>query len=162
GPGVQNLHALGGSLFTDEVRAHFHAVAFDPRSVALSDPVTCFRDAESEQNFFAGVPAFPVGQKEELRTIAKPAALGGSCPGVSGERISSASTATVAREMALLRQAGVDTKLIYVGYSYGTCLGATYGKLFPDRIRTMVLDGTVDPKTYVGKGDDRSLGRRLE
>src|SRR5699024_8089841 len=68
----------------------------------------------------------------------------------------------VARDMDLLRQAVGDQKLNYVGYSYGTFLGATYGKLFPDRIRTMVLDGTVDPKTYVGKGDDRSLGRRLE
>src|SRR5699024_9697533 len=40
GPSVHNLHALGGSLFTDEVRAHFDVVAFDPRGVALSDPVT--------------------------------------------------------------------------------------------------------------------------
>src|SRR5699024_9352365 len=162
GPGVQNLHALGGSLFTDEVRAHFDVVAFDPRGVALSDPVTCFRDAETEQNFFAGMPAFPVGQKEELRTIAKTAALGVSCTVVSGDRIATSSTANVARDLPILRQAVGDKKLNYVGYSYGTFLGATYGKLFPDRIRTMVLDGTVDPKTYVGKGDDRSLGRRLE
>src|SRR5699024_7505157 len=157
GPGVQNLHALGGSLFTDEVRAHFDVVAFDPRGVALSDPVTCFRDAETEQNFFAGMPAFPVGQKEELRTIAKTAALGVSCTVVSGDRIATSSTANVARDMDMLRQAEDDKKLKYVDYSYGTFLGATYGKLFPDRIRTMVLDGTVDPKTYVGKGDDRSL-----
>src|SRR5699024_6076448 len=162
GPRVQNLHSLGGSLFTDELRAHFDIVAFDPRGVALSDPVTCFRDAETEQKFFAGMPAFPVGQKEELRTIAKTAALGVSCTIVSGDRLSTSSTANVARDMDLLRQAVGDQKLNYVGYSYGTFLGATYGKLFPDRIRTMVLDGTVDPKTYVGKGDDRSLGRRLE
>src|SRR5690625_3517765 len=161
GPGVQNLHALGGSLFTDEVRAHFDVVAFDPRGVALSDPVTCFRDAETEQNFFAGMPAFPVGQKEELRTIAKTAALGVSCTVVSGDRISTSSTANVARDMDLLRQAVGDEQLNYVGYSYGTILGATYGELFPDRIRTMVLDGTVDPDAWVGEGDERSLGRRM-
>lgn len=161
GPGVQNLQLLGDALFTEEVRAQFDIIGFDPRGVGQSDPVTCFPNQEEENEFIGGMEAFPVGHREEARFIAQTAALGLSCTAVSGDRISTSSTANVARDMDLLRQAVGDEELNYVGYSYGTFLGATYGQLFPDRIRTMVLDGTVDPESYVGEGDDRSLGRRM-
>ena len=36
-------------------------------------------------------------------------------------------------------------KINYFGYSYGTYLGAVYGKLFPHRVRRAVLDSVVDP-----------------
>ncbi len=161
GPGVQNLQLMGDALFTDEVRAQFDIIGFDPRGVGQSDPATCFPDQETENEFLAGMDAFPITQREERRMIAQSAALGISCTAVSGDRISTSSTANVARDMDLLRQAVGDEELNYVGYSYGTFLGATYGQLFPDRIRTMVLDGTVDPEAYVGEGDDRTMGRRM-
>jgi len=42
-----------------------------------------------------------------------------------------------------------DDKITYLGYSYGTILGAIYADLFPDKVRAMVLDGAVDPTTGV-------------
>jgi pimeloyl-ACP methyl ester carboxylesterase len=36
-------------------------------------------------------------------------------------------------------------KISYFGYSYGTYLGQVYATLFPQRLRRMVLDSTVDP-----------------
>ena len=161
GPGVENLQVMGEALFTDEVRAQFDIIGFDPRGVGQSDPATCFPNQEAENEFLAEMIAFPVGHREEMRMMAHSAALGVSCTAVSGDRIATSSTANVARDMDLLRQAVGDEELNYVGYSYGTFLGATYGQLFPDRIRTMVLDGTVDPAAYVGEGDDRGLGRRM-
>ncbi len=38
-----------------------------------------------------------------------------------------------------------DEKLTYLGYSYGTYLGAVYAELFPEKVGRMVLDGAVDP-----------------
>ena len=38
------------------------------------------------------------------------------------------------------------TTLTYLGYSYGTLLGAVYARLYPTNIRAMVLDGAVDPQ----------------
>ena len=38
-----------------------------------------------------------------------------------------------------------DTKLNYLGFSYGTFLGSTYASLFPDNVGRMVLDGAMDP-----------------
>jgi pimeloyl-ACP methyl ester carboxylesterase len=54
--------------------------------------------------------------------------------------------------MDLLRQAVGDERLAYAGYSYGTYLGATYARLFPDRVGRFVLDGTVDPVAWSGTG----------
>ena len=46
--------------------------------------------------------------------------------------------------MDLLRQDAGDAKLNYIGYSYGTVIGAIYANLFPGSVRTMVLDGSLD------------------
>ena len=43
-----------------------------------------------------------------------------------------------------IRAAVGDAKLSYLGYSYGTLLGAVYAHLYPGRVRAFVLDGAVD------------------
>jgi pimeloyl-ACP methyl ester carboxylesterase len=45
----------------------------------------------------------------------------------------------------MLRYAVGDSRLNYLGYSYGTLLGATYADLFPTHVGRMVLDGALDP-----------------
>ena len=55
------------------------------------------------------------------------------------------STANVARDLDLLRQAVGDEQLTYLGFSYGTLLGAVYANLFPDRVRALTLDAVLDP-----------------
>ena len=54
-----------------------------------------------------------------------------------------------ARDLDRLREAVGDEQLTYLGFSYGTSLGATYADLFPDKVRALVLDGAVDPSTGV-------------
>ena len=51
--------------------------------------------------------------------------------------------------MDALRAAVGDERLSYLGFSYGTFLGATYAALFPDRYRALVLDGAVDPEPWI-------------
>src|SRR5699024_11597152 len=36
GPGVESVHMIGDTLFTDEVRAQFDIIGFDPRGVGTS------------------------------------------------------------------------------------------------------------------------------
>ena len=43
---------------------------------------------------------------------------------------------------------GQDT-LNFLGYSYGSFLGATYAELFPERVGRFVLDGALDPSLSV-------------
>src|SRR4029077_4433615 len=80
-----------------------------------------------------------------------------------------ASTANAARDMDGIRNAMGDKKLNYLGFSYGTFLGATYSSLFPDNYRAFVLDGPVDANSYINTpqadlreqtaGLERALGR---
>lgn len=161
GPGVENLHAVGEVMADPEVRARFDLIGFDPRGVGGSDPVTCFRDAEQEQEFLARLPEMPITRAEERRTVAGFARIATGCQVVSGERLATASTANVARDMDVLRQALGDEQLTYIGYSYGTILGATYSALFPERVRALVLDGTIDPVAWSGKGSDDPIATRL-
>ncbi|WP_179951054.1 alpha/beta fold hydrolase [Xylanimonas oleitrophica] len=161
GEGVSTLHATGEHLFEPEVRERFDLVSFDPRGVGLSDPATCFRTPDDEAAFLARTVALPTDQRQAGRMVAEAAVLGASCTLYSHDRLASASSANVARDMDLLRQALGDEQLTYVGYSYGTILGATYAALYPDRVRAMVLDGPLDPRAWSGVGSREVIGVRL-
>ncbi|GAB2478499.1 alpha/beta hydrolase [Promicromonospora xylanilytica] len=161
GPGVSTLHLLGEDLFDESVRERFDIVSFDPRAVGTSDPATCFPSAEAEQDFLSSSLALPLTRTENARFLGEAAALGTACTVFGGDRIATASTANVARDMDVLRQRLGDDELTYVGYSYGTLLGATYAALFPDNVRALVLDGTVDPRAWTGPADGELFGTRL-
>jgi pimeloyl-ACP methyl ester carboxylesterase len=46
-----------------------------------------------------------------------------------------------------------DRQLTYAGYSYGTYIGATYANLFPGKVRSLVVDGVLDPVAWsTGRG----------
>jgi pimeloyl-ACP methyl ester carboxylesterase len=158
GPGVATMHQIGGPFLDPQVHERFDVIGFDPRGVGLSDPVTCFPNQAAEDRFLAGVPVFPTTARETARFTAAFAATSASCELLSGDRIEHASTANVARDMDLLRQAVGDEQLSYLGYSYGTILGATYSALFPDRVRALALDGTLDPAAW--SGGEGSVGLR--
>ena len=61
------------------------------------------------------------------------------------EFLANVGTVNVARDLDRLRAALGDDKLTYLGYSYGTRIGAAYAEAFPDKVRAMILDGAVDP-----------------
>lgn len=54
------------------------------------------------------------------------------------------STADVSRHLDLIRRAAGDRQLTHLSFSYGSTIGLTYAQQFPQRLRTMVLDGLVD------------------
>jgi pimeloyl-ACP methyl ester carboxylesterase len=56
-----------------------------------------------------------------------------------------AGTANAARDMDVIRGALGESKLSYLGYSYGTYLGAVYTQMFPGRADRIVLDSAINP-----------------
>lgn len=63
-----------------------------------------------------------------------------------------AGTVSVATDMDWLRaQLGYES-LNYLGWSYGSTLGATYAHLFPEQTRRMVLDGASDSEWATTEG----------
>jgi pimeloyl-ACP methyl ester carboxylesterase len=61
------------------------------------------------------------------------------------EFLANIGTENVAKDLDAVRAALGDEKLTYLGYSYGTRIGATYAEAFPQKVRAMILDGAVDP-----------------
>jgi pimeloyl-ACP methyl ester carboxylesterase len=152
GSGVDFVRALGDILFSDEVRARFDLVGFDPRGIIRSTPLRCF---DSFEEALAVLPpmAFPVTRAEERVWVESDRKLASACAQHAGAIRDHMATADAARDLDLLRQAVGDRKLTYVGYSYGTYLGATYANLFPGKVRSLVVDGVLDPVAWsTGRG----------
>jgi pimeloyl-ACP methyl ester carboxylesterase len=153
GSGVDFVRALGPELYSDEVRARFDLVGFDPRGIIRSTPLRCF-DTLDEAIAVLAPMAFPVTREEERVWVRSDRALARACAQRGGAILDHMATADVARDMDLLRRAVGDAKLNYVGYSYGSFLGATYANLFPNKVRALVVDGVLDPVAWAtGRGD---------
>ena len=65
-----------------------------------------------------------------------------------------------ARDMDAIRAALGEATISYLGFSYGSELGATWATLFPTTVRAAVLDGAVDP-TAERIRERPAAGRRL-
>jgi len=154
GSGVDFTLFAGPSLFTEDVRARFDLVGFDPRGILRSSALRCFGTPRQWDPFFTPF-AFPTTPDEEQTRMAADRHLIAACDQRGGRIAEHMSTANVARDLDLLRQAVGDEKLSYAGYSYGSYLGVTYANLFPGRVRALVVDGVVDPIAWAtGTGDE--------
>ena len=127
-----------------EVLRRFDVVGFDPRGVGRSSPVDCIDDRDLDASF--GADPDPVEQRDFDALVALNRRIGDRCAARYGaDGLARYATVQAARDMDAVRAAVGDDKLTYLGYSYGTLLGATYAQLFPHRVRALVLDGAVDP-----------------
>ena len=94
---------------------------------------------------FGGVPVFPVGARQEAAFERTWARFDARCAQRNGSLLDHDTTADVARDMNLLREAVGAPALNYLGVSYGTALGATYANLFPATTGRMILDANLNP-----------------
>jgi pimeloyl-ACP methyl ester carboxylesterase len=159
GSGVDFLLGGGPFLYSDEVRARFDLVGFDPRGIMRSTPLRCYETLDEALADWLTPFQFPVTREEERIWVRSDRAVAQACAERGGPILDHMSTANVARDLDLLRRAVGDPKLTYAGYSYGTYLGSTYANLFPGKVRAMVVDGVLDPVAWsTGRGDE---ARRL-
>ncbi|HEY0359812.1 MAG TPA: alpha/beta hydrolase [Mycobacteriales bacterium] len=153
GSGVDIVRGLGPSLPL-ELRGRFDLVGFDPRGVMRSTPLRCFATFEEATSVLPPF-AFPYTAAELTEQQRSDRALDSACAARGGAIRDHMSTADVARDMDLLRQAVGDSRLNYLGFSYGSYLGQVYANLFPDRVRALVIDGVLDPVAWsTGRGGE--------
>lgn len=148
GPGASGMTTaagLTGAVAGNDLGRRFDLVGFDPRGIGASQPrVNCLtargRDAERLDSDANTSPSAVAETERENRTYAA------ECARRSGtEMLANMGTRDVAKDMDVLRSALGDEKLTYLGYSYGTRIGAEYAEQFPGNVRAMVLDGAIDP-----------------
>ncbi|MCX5055202.1 MULTISPECIES: alpha/beta hydrolase [unclassified Streptomyces] len=135
GAGVPEL-AAGGDDFMGLTNG-YDVVTFDPRGVGRSSPVSC-GDGAAEASAATDESAAaddPRAMLDALRTAAA------QCAKHSGPVLPHIGTVNSARDMDVIREALGDKKLNYLGFSYGTRLGAVYAAQFPKKVGRLVLDG---------------------
>ena len=162
GPGGSGLEFLeqAALIVSPEVAQRFDLVSFDPRGVGASTALDCPTDYDDDVSLVADDDR--AAWDELLADTEDDLA---SCTPATLELAGSVGTNAAARDLDLLREALGDDGLSYVGYSYGTRLGATYAELFPERARALVLDGAVKPTTdfsELGRGQAAGFDRALE
>ncbi|MEV0560089.1 alpha/beta hydrolase [Dactylosporangium sp. NPDC050588] len=145
GPGASGVeYAVYRSVYLPaEVVRRFDVIGFDPRGIGRSSPVKCFSDADLDANF--GIDPDPQTDATFGESVALTRKLAQSCGDKYGDKLRYYSTEQTARDMDALRAAVDEQQMTYLGYSYGTLLGAVYAQLFPKNVRAFVLDGAVDP-----------------
>ncbi len=142
GPGGSGIEFLTNvaAVVPPELTERFDLVSFDPRGVGASTAIDCEVDFDDDVSLLA--PGDDAGWDA---LVAEAESRVDTCTPESIALEPYVGTNNAARDLDALRDALGDDQLSYVGFSYGTRLGATYAELFPDRVRALVLDGAVKP-----------------
>lgn len=147
GPGGSGVDMVADQLdyvSTSRLREAYTIVGFDPRGVSRSAPVECLNDEQMDAQRQIDADPSTADGLDVMREAS--AELAAACEENTGEILGFVDTASSAQDMDVLRAVlSEDEALNYLGFSYGTKLGATYADLFPENVGRMVLDGALDP-----------------
>ena len=162
--GVNQVETMADMNFAG-VQEAYDIIGFDPRGVGSSTAITCTSAAETP----AVAEAAPADVAADDTTFEQRAPqnaawvkqLEANCAvnTAPAELLDHVDTVSVARDLDVLRALSGNDKLNYVGFSYGTYLGAHYAELFPANTGRMVFDGAVDPSlSYSERSRGQALG----
>lgn len=148
GPGGSGYDFVAYSaayVVTPAVLEAYDLIGFDPRGVGRSTPIEC-TDGEQKDELLYGTFDDPYGSQGWIDAYtAEAKSWIDACRENTGDLLGHLDAGSVARDMDVIRAVLGDESLHYLGYSYGTYLGAVYAELFPEKVGRMVLDGAVDP-----------------
>ncbi|KAJ3233954.1 hypothetical protein HDU81_001839 [Chytriomyces hyalinus] len=158
GPGGSGKPAVlsRGPALSELTGGHYDVLSFDPRGIGESAPIRCFESVSIHSQFQVmeatiGFPETVYGSKTPLETVAAYAkARAISCAEWTKELLPRMGTTHVARDMDRIREALGDSVLNFHGFSYGTMLGVVYSNMFPNHVGRVILDGVMNPLTYMG------------
>jgi pimeloyl-ACP methyl ester carboxylesterase len=152
GPGASGYDLVADSVdfaAGDALQQAFDIVGFDPRGVERSAPVSCL-DAAGMDSYLYDLAENEIGSDAWIAEVGESSkAFNDACAENTGESLEFVTTVSAARDLDLLRAVLGDATLNYLGYSYGTFLGATYAELYPENVGRLVLDGAIDPSASI-------------
>jgi pimeloyl-ACP methyl ester carboxylesterase len=145
GPGESGVDFLPDAvaMMPAQLRQRFDVVGFDPPGTGRTAPIACLDQSGLDRYFHLDPePSTPAAL---AATIAGDRTFASGCESLSAQELPYVSTVDAAMDLDVVRQALGDAQLTYLGFSYGTYLGAVYAELYPSRVRALVLDGALDP-----------------
>jgi pimeloyl-ACP methyl ester carboxylesterase len=141
----------------EAIREQFDLVGFDPRGVGQSSPIRCLSDARLAQ--FLRTDSTPQTLREQRIFMQRASAFGPGCLADQPRLAPHLNSEQTISDMNQLREALGEPRLNFLGFSYGTLLGARFAETFPDRVGRFVLDGGVDSElTLMQASRDQATG----
>ncbi|WP_029899050.1 alpha/beta hydrolase [Nocardia brasiliensis] len=131
----------GGHPATSALAERYDLVGMDPRFFGASSPLDCGWPTGA---YLGIAQAAPRDRADFDRTVQTARDLAARCA-PQRALLPHASTRAVARDTDLLRTLLGEPKISYLGWSWGTYLGAVYLQLFGERVDRVVLDSALDP-----------------
>ncbi len=145
------------------VRERFDFVAFDPRGIGASQPALA--DCAGPWPIRPALDPTPDWRQVRRASARQLAQANQACIQANRRIARVMGTVNVARDLDRIRRAVGDDQLTFWATSYGTRIGYVYALRYPDRVRAMVMDGSIDPTTgYPGLAEvggvsqDNALG----
>jgi pimeloyl-ACP methyl ester carboxylesterase len=147
GPGDDGTATLRGYVadLPRRIRDRFDLVSFDPRGTGASRSIDCVSDRATDRilasdptpDTVAALRSFYDGTEGGVDFVQR-------CIDKYGTWLAHLGSRDVARDLDLLRRALHEDTLDFLGYSYGTVIGAVYAQQFPAHVGRIVLDGPID------------------
>lgn len=145
GPGASGLDFAEylATVLDADVRTAYDIVGFDPRGVGQSAPVECLTGKQTTRWY--RTDSTPDTAAERRLLMNRAAQISQGCLARDPQIARFVGTENTVRDMDVIRAGLGEADLHWLGFSYGTLLGALYAERFPDTVGRMVLDGAVDP-----------------
>lgn len=145
GPGISGVDDLrSGREYYAKFTDVYTVVSFDPRGVGGSTPaVSCLDDAQRAA--IVNQPSVPTSPEQQTRRDDLAAGIGAACERQHAAALGYVGTDYVVRDVDAIRAAMGFERTSFLGYSYGTFVGALYAQAFPERTGRVALDSVLDP-----------------
>lgn len=170
GSGIEDADWKGWPLeVTKEVKRRFDLVTYDPRGVGHSTPaLDCAQPTprprhaqEDDPPEDDDPPESPRTEKEMLAELNDVDDTGAKCVKNAGWLVPYMTTVDNVHDLDRLRQAVGDSKLSYLGISYGNTIGSVYANMHPERVRSLIMHGVVDAKTQMNDAGSYGLSQSV-
>lgn len=146
GPGVPFLRLIHDGL-PETVQRRFDLVTWNPRGTFATSPA--LRECPLPEIEVPATGSVDWSTVAIAHTEAKAAALA-SCFALNPEVAPFLGTRASARDIDALRMGLGERRINFWGMSYGSTMGRVYAQAFPTRVRTLILDGAIDPMATTG------------
>ncbi|MGL4832460.1 MAG: alpha/beta hydrolase, partial [Propionibacteriaceae bacterium] len=160
GPGYSGLATPGSQHWVGLER--YDLIGFDVRGTGGSTPLSCRgNDEDLLVKSLVTLDRSPDTPEELEQLESGWRELARHCAEYAGQYLRYVGTTQTAEDLELLRQLLQQEQLNFIGFSYGSHLGAAYAHAHPDHVGRMVLDGAVtvtsDTQLAEAIGFDRAL-----
>lgn len=151
GPGASGADYIAQSIdyaVGEALQQSYDVIGWDPRGVGSSSAVECLDDAAMDEYLFGlgATEGLEPGSQEWVdAAVQESTEFGEACLEATGPLLAHVDTASTVHDLDMLREIVGDKQLHYLGYSYGTYIGARYADAYPERVGRLVLDGAIDP-----------------